>query len=58
MEWDVGRNRTTSVKDPVAPGAKDIVTEKDGRKSAHESRDKNGRQRNLKEPAPITRAAM
>ncbi len=45
-EQDVGRDEATAAKDPAAPGAKDIVVEKDGGKSAHGSRDEDGRLRN------------
>ena len=45
-EQDVGRDETTGVKDPAAPDAKHIVAEKDGGKSAHGSRDEDGRRRN------------
>ncbi len=46
-EQDAGLDEAVGVKDPTSPGVKDIVAEKDGRKSAHGSRDEDGRQRNL-----------
>ncbi len=45
-EQDIGRNEATGAKDPAAPSAKDIVAENDGGKSAHGSRDEDGRRRN------------